>query len=88
MKKSILMLIVASLFAATPVLAAEQGHKDMDAKECIQHCALQSEAIGQKIERLQGEIKKGKATYNAEELRKLEAKLKDANDMLDAMNHP
>ena len=86
MKKSILMLIVAGLFAAMPVLAAEQGHHD--AKECIQHCALQNEAIGKKIERLQGEIKKGKATYSAEELRKLEEKLSEANFMLDSITRP
>lgn len=87
MKKSILMLLVAGLFAAMPVLAAE-GHNDMAAKECIQRCAMQSESIVQKIERLQNEIKKGKTTYSAEELRKLEAKLKEANALLDDLTHP
>jgi hypothetical protein len=88
MNKSILMLMVAGLFAAMPALAAEQGHHDMDTKECIQHCAMQSESIEKKIERLQSEIEKGKTTYNVEELRKLEAKLNEANSMLDAMTKP
>lgn len=86
MKKSILMLMVAGLFAAMPALAAEQGHQDP--KECIKHCAMQSESIDKKIERLQNEIKKGNTTYSVEELRKLEEKLKEANFMLDSITKP
>lgn len=85
MKKSILMLMVVGFFAAMPVLAAEQGHKELEAKECIQLCAMESESIVQKIERLQNEIKKGNTTYSDEELRKLENKLKEANEMLDSL---
>jgi flagellar biosynthesis/type III secretory pathway chaperone len=88
MKKSILMLMVAGLFAAMPVMAAEQSHSEMEARECIQRCAMQSESIVQKIERLQNEIKKGKTTYSVEELRKLEAKLKEANDLLNDLIRP
>lgn len=88
MKKSILMLMVAGFFAAMPALAVEQGHHEMDAKECIQRCAMQSESIDKKIERLQNEIKKGKTTYSAEELGKLEAKLNEANYMLDSITKP
>ena len=88
MKKSILMLMVVGLFAAMPALAVEQGHHDMDAKECIQHCAMQSESIDKKIERLQSEIEKGKTTYSVEELRKLEEKLKEANDLLTDLTRP
>ncbi len=88
MKKSILMLMVLGQFVAMPALAAEQGHHDMDAKECIQHCAMQSESIDKKIARLQNEIEKGKTTYSVDELRKLEAKLSEANAMLDAITKP
>lgn len=86
MKKSILLLMVAGLFAAMPVLAAE--HKTMSPQEQMQRCAEQSESIDKKIERLQSEIKKGKTTYSAEELRKLEAKLNEANAMLDSITKP
>jgi nicotinic acid mononucleotide adenylyltransferase len=86
MKKSILMLMVAGLFAAMPVLAVEHGM--MSAKEQMQHCAEQSESIDMKIERLQKEIKKGKTTYSIEELKKLEEKLNEANAMLDAITKP
>jgi len=85
MKKSILMLMVAGLFAAMPALAAE--HK-MSAEEQMQRCAEQSESIDKKIERLQSEIKKGSTKYSAEELRKLETKLNEANAMLDSITKP
>lgn len=86
MKKSILMLMVVGLFAAMPALAAE--HEMMSSQEQMQRCAEQNEAIGKKIERLQGEIKKGNKKYSAEELKKLEAKLNEANSMLDAITAP
>jgi Skp family chaperone for outer membrane proteins len=95
MKKTILMLMVAGLFAAMPVVAADElkpmplGATESDtAGEHVQRCVLQSEAIGQKIQRLQSEIKKGDKKYSAEELRKLEEKLTEANFMLDSITKP
>jgi nicotinic acid mononucleotide adenylyltransferase len=86
MKKTVLMLMVAGLFAAMPAFAAEKGM--MSAEEQMQRCAEQNEAIGKKIERLKGEIKKGDKKYTAEELRKLEEKLNEANFMLDSITKP
>ncbi len=96
MKKTILMLMmVAGLFAAMPVVAADVlkpmplAAREYDtAGEHVQRCVLQSEAIGQKIQRLQGEIKKGETKYSAEELRKLEEKLAETNAMLDSITKP
>lgn len=87
MKKTVLMLMAAGLFAAVPALAAEH-EMGSTAGEYVQRCELQSESIEKKIERLQNEIKKGKKTYSAEDLRKLESKLKEANDMLDTLTKP
>jgi hypothetical protein len=88
MKKTILMLMAAGLFAATPVLAVGKDSGQMMADEHVQRCVLQSEAIGQKIQRLQSEIKKGDNKYSEEELRKLEEKLNEANFMLDSITKP
>ena len=85
MKKSILMLMVAGLVTAMPTFAAEHV---MSAQEQMQRCAEQNEAIDKKIERLQSEIKKGNNKYSAEELRKLEEKLNEANAMLDSISKP
>lgn len=84
MKKTVLMLMVAGLLSAMPVVAAE----DDSAGEHIQRCVLHSESIGNKIERLQSEVKKGSTKYSAEELRKLEATLAEANAMLDSITKP
>lgn len=92
MKKLLWMLLIGGLFAAMPALAAEQkmagDHKMMSVEEHAQLCSVQSQTIDQKIKRLQSEIKKGKTTYNAEDLRKLEQKLKDANYLLDSITGP
>ena len=82
MKKLVVALIAVGLFGAMPVLAAEHEGMMME-HEGARQCALQAESIQQKIERIQGEIKKGSTKYSAEELKKLEGKLKDANDTLD-----
>lgn len=88
MKRSVLLLVVAGLFAATPVLAIGKDSGQPMAGEHVQRCVLQNEAIGEKIQRLQQEIKEGKRTYSDEELRKLEAKLAEANAMLDSITKP
>lgn len=87
MKKIFLSLLAATLFAATPALA-DLKHSTMSHDECIKHCAQQNETIEQRIDRLQKEITAGQSAYSVDELRKLEAKLQDANFMLDAINRP
>lgn len=79
MKKSILMLVVAGLLASVPVLAADTA-KNESSKECIIRCAAQAESIVEKINRLKTEIERGKSTYSAEELKKLEKQLNEANE--------
>lgn len=86
MKKLITMVLVAGLFGATPLLAAEtHEHGKHDAAACVVQCAQQSETLQGKIERVKAEIAKGNKAYTAEELQALEKKLKEANDFLDAM---
>jgi len=55
----------------------------MATPEGMRECALQAESIQQKIKRIQGEISKGSNKYSAEDLKKLNATLKEANDTLD-----
>ena len=91
MKKIIVVLMALGLFGAMPVLAAEhEGMKmdshegmTMDTPDGMRECALQAETIQQKIKRLNAEVATGSKKYSAEELKKLENKLKEANDLLD-----
>ena len=89
--------MAAGLFAAMPVLAAEHGdmkmgseHEGMmmDTDEGARECALQAESLQQKIKRIQGEIKQGSKKYSADDLKKLENKLKETNQFLDQLTMP
>ena len=86
MKKLIVALMAVGLLGAVPVLAAHHESKAMDPKEEVRQCALQAESIQQKIARIQKEIKKGSKAYSAEDLNKLEDKLKEANKILEELN--
>lgn len=81
MKKLVVVLMAMGLFGAMPAFAE---HPTMKMEhEGARECALQAETIQQKIKRIQGEIKKGSKKYSVEDLKKLENKLKEANDLLD-----
>lgn len=86
MKKLAVILMAVGLFGAMPAFAAEHEGMMMDTKEGARQCALQAETIQKKIKRIQGEIKKGSQKYSAEDLKKLNEKLKEANDTLDAIS--
>lgn len=83
--KRILMMAVLALVTMTvsPVFAADGG-KD----ECLlesQKCKDQVDTLQQKIKKLNEAVKKGKATYSPEELKKLQQKLQDAIDEFDTI---
>lgn len=94
MKKLLVIILALGLFSAMPVLAAEHTGMDMsshegmtmDTAEGARQCALQAETIQQKIKRLNAEVAAGSKKHNPEELKKLEKKLKEANEILDQLN--
>ncbi len=86
MKKMLLVLVAVGLFGAMPALAAEHAGMKMETPSGTRECALQAETIQEKIKRLDAEVAKGTKKYNAKELKKLEKKLKDANEILDQLN--
>ena len=87
MKRIVIMLMAASLMAASvPVFAAEMTKAQKD--ECLlasKGCAGEVDSIQTKIKKLNNEIKKGTKVYSAEEIKKLNAKLKEAETMLDQL---
>jgi hypothetical protein len=94
MKKLLVILLAFGLFGAMPVLAAEhegmnmnshEGMK-MDTSDGVRECALQAETIQQKIKRLEAEVASGSNKYSADDLKKIEKKLKEANYILDLLN--
>jgi hypothetical protein len=94
MKKQLVIIMALGLFGAMPVLAAEHAGMDMSSHQGMKmetadgtrECALQAETIQQKIKRLNAEVAAGSKKHNPEELKKLEKKLKEANEILDQLN--
>lgn len=87
MKKVIIPLLIAFLTSVSVPLFAEDMKATKD--ECLlvsKNCKNEVDSIQQKIKKLNTELKKGKKVYSADELKKLESKLKEANDILDTLN--
>jgi len=91
MKKFLItILTVIALSATSTAFAADApvaGSKD----ECLlasKNCMNEVDSIQQRMKKLNSEIKKGKKVYSAEELKKLELKLKEANEILKSLEKP
>jgi uncharacterized protein YlxW (UPF0749 family) len=87
MKRIAVVLMAAFMMsAAVPVMAAEMSKADKD--QCLLYsksCVHEVDSLQQKIHKLNKEIKKGTKVYSTEELKKLNEKLKDAEDFMDKM---
>lgn len=90
MRKAAVMVLAAFMMAVTvPVYAAEMSKEEKD--QCLlasKGCKDEVDSIQKKMKKLQAEIKKGKKVYTADEIKKLEDKLKEADDMLDKLLNP
>lgn len=89
MRKIVVLMLAAFLTSVSVPVFAEEMKNTKD--ECIlasKSCKTEVDTIQQKIKKLQNEIKKGKKVYSVDEIKKLNAKLKEAEDMLDNMLKP
>jgi len=88
MKKIALFAMAALVMSSSmPVFAVDNMSKD----ECLtisKGCKEEVDSIQQKMKKLNTEIKKGTKVYTPEELKALQAKLKEANEMLDTLLKP
>ncbi|WP_298437901.1 hypothetical protein [Geobacter sp.] len=86
MKKSAI-LVCSALFLATSVpVPAQQSHQEKVACDlAAQNCLNRIQIIQKRIKKLNTEIKKGSAKYSPEELKKLEDKLQETQDLLDKL---
>lgn len=85
MKKMAVLLMAAFMMSATvPVFAAEMTKEEKD--QCLlasKNCSMEVDTLQKKIKKLNAEIKKGKKVYSADEIKKLQQKLDEANALLD-----
>ena len=86
MKKHVSWLIAALLITvAAPVLAQQTNEEKVICQLSSKNCLSTVEAIQHKMKKVSTEIKKGTKVYSAEDLKKIEDKLKEAKDMLDKL---
>jgi uncharacterized protein YlxW (UPF0749 family) len=88
MRKILVVLMAAFMVsAAVPVMAAEMSKADKD--QCLLYsksCMNEVDSLQQKMKKLNQEINKGTRVYSPEELKKLNEKLKEAEDLMDKMS--
>jgi len=89
MRKTAILLLAAFLTSVSMPVFAEEMKSTKD--ECLlasKNCKNEVDSIQKKIKKLETEIKKGKKVYSAEEIKKLQDKLNEAEAMLDTMLKP
>ena len=82
--KRLMILAIASIVisVAVPSFAQQTNEEKVICQLASNNCLSQSEAIQKKMKKLQADIKKGTKVYSAEDLKQIEQKLKEANDLL------
>jgi hypothetical protein len=86
MKKIAVLVMTAVALSTTIPALAEMTKEEKD--QCLlasRNCMTEVDSIQKRIKKLNAEIKKGKKVYSADEIKKLEQKLQEANDILNTL---
>jgi peptidoglycan hydrolase CwlO-like protein len=86
MKRIAIVVLTVFLASATMPVLAQMTKEEKD--QCLlasKNCLNEVDSIQKRIKRLQGEIKKGKKVYTAEELKKLQDKLNEVKEILNEL---
>jgi hypothetical protein len=87
MKKRAIIALAAVLMSATvaPAIAQQTNEEKVICDLAAQNCLNKAAILEKRVKKLNAEIKKGTKTYSAEDLKQLEQKLKETQDLLDKM---
>jgi uncharacterized protein HemX len=79
-------IILAALVLATavPVFSQDANQEQVICNLASNNCLSTAKSIEKKMKKISADIKKGK-TYSAEDLKKIEQKLKEVQDMIDKL---
>ena len=91
MKKILITVLTACVLSITAMSFAADAPQANTKDECLvasKGCIHEIDSIQQKMKKINAEIKKGKSVYSAEELKMLEQKLKEVNEILKSLNKP
>ena len=79
------VLLLATLMVSGTVFAQQSNQEKVICELASGNCLKQADVIQKRIKKINAEIKKGEKKYSAEELQKLELKLKETQEMLEKM---
>jgi uncharacterized protein YxeA len=91
MKKVLIAILTIAALSATSMAFATDAPVAGGKDECLlasKNCMHEVDSIQQRMKKINSEIKKGKKVYSAEELKKLELKLKEADEILKSLEKP
>ena len=71
--------------AAVPAMSQQTNEEKVICELAAKNCLNKADILEKRVKKLNSEIKKGTKTYSAEDLKKLEQKLKETQDLLDKM---
>lgn len=81
--KAIIAGAALMMAAAVPAIAQQTNEEKVICELAAKNCLNKADILEKRVKKLNAEIKKGSKTYSAEELKKLEQKLKETQDLLD-----
>ena len=86
MKKCLSMIITAMLVStAMPAISQQTPEEKVICNLAAQNCLNKADVLQKRIKKLNAEVKKGTKTYSAEDLKKIEQKLQETQDLLDTV---
>jgi uncharacterized protein YlxW (UPF0749 family) len=84
MKKIILMISAALLVSASlPAFSDQTPEEKVVCNLAAQNCLNKADILQKRVKKLKSEVNKGTKKYSAEDLKKLEQKLQETQDLLD-----
>lgn len=84
MKKRAILALAALMISATiPAIAQQTNEEKVICELAAKNCLNKADILEKRVKKLNAEIKKGSRKYSAEDLKMLEQKLKESQDLLD-----
>lgn len=84
MKKSVIMMLAALMLSITiPAISQQTPEEKVICNLAAQNCLNKADVLQKRIKKLKADVNKGSKTYSAEDLKKLEQKLQETQDLLD-----
>jgi uncharacterized protein YlxW (UPF0749 family) len=86
MKKIVLMISAALLVSASmPAFSDQTPEEKVICNLAAQNCLNKADVLQKRVKKLKAEVNKGSKKYSAEDLKSLEQKLQETQDLLDKM---